>query len=465
VDSTWLKEQIQKLLEKNRVREVRSWKGITRECIYHAPLLDPEIEYPRWLPSAFQGLWRLWWRVKLPWHPNYPHQWFWDSCAFAIVLSSLDIELAQKEIESLLYAQREDGFIPHMIWNSQKMHWVDRILQWLYRSRHTSPYLQPPALAEAVERILERSADIKTVLPLLPAVEKYYTYLDRERRRGEDGLVEIIISYESGKDRSPEYDPVYGSSNTAPVWRGPMLRLMIRHWRAGWNPQKIFAGNWFQVKDLLFNCVYAQNLLSLSRLCQAADRKREAQIFHQRALQAEESILSKMYDPETGLFYSLDSRYGRDRLVKVNTVSSLMPLVLDTISQAQVERLVKEHLYNSREFWTEYPIPAEPLSSVTRDERKHIIWRGLQTWIYTNWYIARGLRKQAQRFPQHRQEYTQIADELTFRSYELVRREGFCDFYHAQTGQGSIARDFGWSALILDMVEDMERAASTGLRR
>lgn len=454
----WLKEHCLRILQKNRVKEIRGWNGTIQECVYHAPILSLEIKYPSNLPPWLRGIWRWWWSIRLPWIPRYPHQWFWDSCAHAIVLSHLDIELARKEIESLLYAQKEDGFIPHMVWNTQKMHWVDKVLRLLYCGKHASPYLQPPALAVAVEHIWEQGGDLEFLQKILPHLEKYYLYLERERNPSGDGLLEIIVSYESGKDRSPEYDIVYGEPNTKSILRGPMLRVMVSEGLKRFNLPKIFASNKFRVKDLLFNCVYAQNLSALAHLCQIAGKSAEADLFRQKAEMVEERILGKMYDEETGLFFSLDARYGRDQKIPVNTVSSLMPLILNTIGQSQLKRLVQDHLLNPREFWTNYPLPAEPVSSVREDKQSHIIWRGLQTWVYPNWYVARGLRQQAQRFPQYRQQYTQVADELTRRTYQLIEKEGFCDFYHSQTGKGSIAQDFSWTTLILDMAYDMKTA-------
>jgi len=43
------------------------------------------------------------------------HQWFWDSCFHAFVMTEFNAQLATKEIDTLLSRQTEDGFIPHMI--------------------------------------------------------------------------------------------------------------------------------------------------------------------------------------------------------------------------------------------------------------------------------------------------------------------------------------------------------------
>jgi len=344
------------------------------------------------------------------------------------------------------------------------MHWVDRLLQWLYPSNYGSPYLQPPALAVAVEQIYnkykengEQAEGLAFVESVLPKLKNYYLYINDKRVRGDDGLPEIIISYES-KDRSPEYDIVYGESNTKPVLLGPMTKLMMKYVALGWDNEKIFASNHFRVKDVLFCSIYAQNLQALSRLCGIAGDGEGSELFASMAHQTESSILSKMYDEETGLFYSLDAREGKDEQIKVNTISCLMPLILDSISQEQVEKLVNDWLYDPNEFWTDYPIPVEPLSS--GQEEGDILWRGSQTWVYTNWYIEKGLRKQAVNYPgltfRDNKKLADIADELTRKTYWMVKKEGFREYYAAQAGRGSGAYNYGWTTLILDMVFDLD---------
>jgi hypothetical protein len=50
---------------------------------------------------------------------HYPWQWYWDSCFTATVWRRFDPDRARRELESLLAAQREDGFIGHTIfWES-----------------------------------------------------------------------------------------------------------------------------------------------------------------------------------------------------------------------------------------------------------------------------------------------------------------------------------------------------------
>lgn len=451
IDLEWLSGEARRTLEKNRVALLQRRGTSTRTFVYHAPYRRP-MEYPSNLPPIAYPLYKLWWNIKEPFQVRYPHQWTWDSCAHAITLSHLNENMAKEEIESIFEAQELNGFIPHMIWDPTRMHWLDRIARKLNHSPIGSNCLQPPILAAAIERIAPNYMDSGTsdadfVRKLLPGLKKYYSYIQKNRIRSNDGLPEIIISYES-KDRSPEYDPVYGAPNTRPVVIGPMVRLLIKYRLMGWNKEKIFASNLFRVKDTLFCCIYAQSLHSMSRLCYSCGEKKEGDLYTQMAQLTETSILSKMYDDSTGLFYSLDAREEKDIQIKIKTFSCLIPLILNNISHEQTERLVYDWLYNPHEFWTSYPVPAEPLSS--RPKENNIIWRGLQTWIYTNWFIEKGLRKHG---------YTRIADELIGKTYSLIKEQGFREYYSSLTGEGFRAEDYGWSTLVLDMVHDLDNVS------
>ena len=89
-------------------------------------------------------------RLHVPEPGRYPWQWYWDSCFTAISWRRFDPDRARRELESLLAAQRSDGFIGHTIF------W-DRPLTWSRRATYnvTSPdapmtaSIQPPALAWA----------------------------------------------------------------------------------------------------------------------------------------------------------------------------------------------------------------------------------------------------------------------------------------------------------------------------
>ncbi len=422
IDLDWLHQAVAGLFAGNRLTR-KDNSG--REWTYHAPSLGP-----------FPG--------------RYPHQWFWDSCAHAISLRHIDIRLACEEITSLLAAQDENGFIPHQVLNRARANFFDRIAAGVYPSRGHSPYLQAPVLAQAVQAIQVSSPEEGFLLTVLPCLKRYHHYLRRTRERSGDGLLEIIHSYESGKDRSREYDQVYGQSLGVGLRAWPMIRLILKHRFLGWDIDRIFDSNAFRVKDLLFNCAYAGDLLAMATLCRDAGQPAEAESFTRLLEQTEAGILGKMYDPETGLFNSLDSRHGADGQIKVRTVSTFLPLLLGSISEGQVRRLLEE-LCDPSEYWLRFPVPAEPRNSPEAGRSRTGIWRGLQTWIFMNWFIVRGLHRQAGRYPGLQAQCLGTAAELTRRTYQLVRQSGFREYYDSDTGAGERAFAFGMSGLVLDM--------------
>ena len=111
-----------------------------------------------------------------------------------------------------------------------------------------------------------------------------------------------------------------------------------------------------------------------------------------RAAHTTEGLVSKCYDAEAGLFFDLAGR--REERLRVNTVSSLLPLALPDIPAKVAERIVG-HLTDEREYAAPFPVP-----SVAMNEPSYapgvvgtkLVWRG-PSWMNTNWYLARGLRR------------------------------------------------------------------------
>src|SRR5262249_46559778 len=53
-----------------------------------------------------------------------PWQWYWDSCSAAIVWRRFEPARAKAELESLLEAQRPDGFVGHTIFWREPVSWI-----------------------------------------------------------------------------------------------------------------------------------------------------------------------------------------------------------------------------------------------------------------------------------------------------------------------------------------------------
>jgi glycogen debranching enzyme len=82
-------------------------------------------------------------------------------------------------------------------------------------------------------------------------------------------------------------------------------------------------------------------------------------------------------------------------------------------------------------------------------------WRGA-TWINSAWLVWLGLVRLG---------YRQQAEELVARLVPIVRRERLREYYQPYTGRGMGAYEFGWSSLIMEMIDPDPTANSSYLLR
>jgi len=386
----------------------------------------------------------------LPSPGTYPYQWFWDSCFHAIVWSHIDIEQAKEELRTLLRAQERDGRIAHRIC------WERRALypyRFYLHSRSLlqpvrSQLVQPPVLAIALEKVYETSGDRSFLEQCLPRAQRFYDWLARRRDPDGDGLLSIIHPYESGLDHKPAYDLVFGLRNPPPTAAVLAVRsLDVWNRLLNYNLRLIFRLDRFNVEDVSYNCIYAQGLASLARLWAEVGDKARADAGRKQCRRVEKAVLSKCRHDD-GLYYDLYSRAERKALVK--TVTCLFPLMLDGITKAAARPLV-DRLLSDGQFSLPYPLPTvaadEPSFSATfKSPLRSGLWRG-PTWVATNWFVVRGLRKHG---------FDDLAGTIVQRTRELVERGGFREFYNPYTGRPYGAHSFGWSTLIVDLLAGVD---------
>ena len=372
---------------------------------------------------------------------SYPFQWFWDSCFHAIALIHLDKELAKAELRTLLSAALPSGFIPHLIfWELEKR---EEFLRHNLVGR-TSPYysstIQPPIIAYAVERVYQATGDGDFLRSAIPTLQAYYRWLKENRDPDGDGLHAILQPEESGTDCSPKYDDDLGLEElTNQGFIRELRKLYQAYEPLRGDDQRILQADLFNVEDVLFNSIYIFGLRALARLLEAAAQDNGECL--EEAERARDALVHKCWDEEAGAFFDLSG--VAERPVKLITISSLMPLILEDLPRGIVVRLVEGLLTNESHFWLPYPLP-----SVSASEPKFMpgnphgfIWRG-PTWMNTNWFLSHALRRHG---------YPGLADEIVTKSHQLIEAGGFREYYNPYNGEPYGARDFGWSTIVLDM--------------
>ena len=350
---------------------------------------------------------------------RYPWQWYWDSCFAAIVWRRFDRARARAELESLLAAQRPDGFIGHTIFWHRPVS-LTRLPFYNVPSRAASQTgtIQPPLLAWAWRLAVGD--------PLQePRIGAHLDWLASNRDLEGDGLLWIVQPDESGLDASPKFDPVWGWRSCA---RLGFPLLVHRNRRLGFDARRIRERGGPVLCETLVNTLWSLSLQAMGRRS------------------ATPALVERLWDERRGLF--LDEAQPGGARPGVVTWASLAPLALPDLPDEIGRRLVEEHLLNEREFLTPVAPPSVALSEPSCDPgggrgpiRRY--WRG-PTWVNSAWMVWLGMRRLG---------YTQEAERLADGVIAAVAREGLREYYDPHTGKGLGARDFAWSALVAELAD------------
>ena len=375
---------------------------------------------------------------------TYPFQWFWDSCFHAIALSHIDLAKAEAEIKSLLKNQHDDGFVSHVtFWQRDSFEEMVSTYAIAFRSKYLSDEMQPPLLAEAVQAVAQRGRGAEFINEVLPSVRRFYEWLHNVRNPFGDGLIRVVQPDETGLDHSPKWDELMNIQDEEhDSWDRGWHSICDPYDKFNRDPKKMIALNHFVVADVMVNVIYIENLRVLAELCLQVKDEAGAAIYIARAAKARDSLEELCWDETDGLYYDVNGK--ENQKLRVNTFTSLMPLLLADLAPKKVEALMA-HLLNPEEYWAEFPIPSTAMNHPTyRPETVggNLVWRG-PTWINSNWYLARGLMRHGR---------VDLARVIANQSILAMRKSGVREYYNPQNASGRGAPDFSWSTILLDLV-------------
>ena len=392
----------------------------------------------------------------------YPHQWFWDSCFHIMINAKMgNLDPAAAELETLMHTQAEDGWIGHMNYWEKNPSIVDRSVGMFYPSDETSPLMQPAFIAHALRylynaaKIVDNARANELLDKFYPGIKKYYDAL-YERRVFWDKrpLISMVHPWESGTDNIPAYDEVLGINGRlmAVKWGYQLLKALRVNAKCDWDMDRIRERDHFVVEDVLVNSAYADGLNELADLSEIMGNTSHAKELRNRAQAVTATVLKEMWSEQDSVFYNTSGSEHRKNPVKI--VNSFMPLVLKDIPKDIVKSLIQNTFNNPHEFNCNYPVPSVSLSHPTFDPNSSLmLWRG-PTWICTNWYLLKGLRRQLGEKPDLKQLIEPVYESLRDKTIDLVKQAGFREYYNPLNGSGGGAKQFGWSALVVDLIGD-----------
>jgi hypothetical protein len=374
---------------------------------------------------------RVAYRYTRPSPKRYPWQWYWDSCFAAIVWRRFDAARARAELESLLRAGRADGFIGHTVFWDRRVSLLRRGFYNVHgRGSPMTGTIQPPLLAWAWRiAVGDPAAE--------PRIVAHHEWLSNNRDLGGDGLLWIVQPDESGLDSSPKFDPVWGQRAHARIG---FPCLVHRNRRLGWDARKILAAGGPVLCEVVVNVLWCLSLLALGRPSVTP------------------AIVERLYDERRGLFG--DRALPGGERPAIETWAALAPLALPDLPEEIGRRLVEEHLLDGRRFWLPLPPPsvsaAEPSfePGAGRGPLRRY-WRG-PSWVNAAWLLWLGLVRLG---------YDDEAATMARALSDAALREGLREYYHPLTGAGLGARDFAWSALLVEMTDPDPAAEASYLYR
>lgn len=329
----------------------------------------------------------------IPSKVGYVGIWNWDSYFHVLALRHQDLELAQNQFRILFDHQLPNGMLPDVVQDDGAL-------------SHTTDYgidahiTKPPLTAWAIWKVYEVSHDKAFLHEMYDQLVLSHRWWREEQNA--DGFFNYAHPYSSGLDNSP-----------------------------------LFDDGLLETPDLTTYLILQAG--TLAKIASEIDRGDDSQQWQQEAEDLTQRLIQLRWDEEAGLFWAW--RDGQP--VKIKTPLSLLPLITGRLPQAIVKRLI-EHLTDSDEFWTTFPIPTVAKNDPTHDPMT--MWRG-PVWVNMNYLMIDGLQRAG---------YPELARQLRHKTISMMmRNKDIYEYYHPITGDKppKAVSIFGWStALFIDLI-------------
>ena len=152
--------------------------------------------------------------------------------------------------------------------------------------------------------------------------------------------------------------------------------------------------------------------------------------------------LQKLWDEKTGIF--LNKNLETDSASYHLSPTLFYPLMAGVATQAQAERMIKEHFYNSNEFWGEYIMPSTARNEKAFNENHY--FRG-RIWGPMNFLVYLGLRRYDP--GEARKGMVEKSKNILLKTWDI--KHDVYENYNATTGEGfdvgSSQKSYYWGAL------------------
>jgi len=293
-------------------------------------------------------------------------------------------------------------------------------------------FAQIPILAWGCLNIFNQTNDRELLDLCLPYLDAYLTWYHTERDVDDDGLVE----YGAYNKISIVFDEsVLDSMVQTAKFETFDFHATLDDLKLTKHPTRGTGGEWYgNIEGVEQTCFLAISERAMIEMCQVTGRLEMKEKYEKRLARRTEAFRTKMWDPETKFFYSLNRDTGE--MIPVRTLQGFMALTAGMATEEQAEELVKQ-LTDPTQFWSEYPVTTSAMNEPTFDPNG--FWRG-DMWPPTNHLIAIGL---------NRYGYHDIAIEIANKMQALVEKYDGHAFerYNGVDGVGIGIKDYCWGVI------------------
>ncbi|MGB6152113.1 MAG: trehalase family glycosidase [Pricia sp.] len=401
----------------------------------------------------------------------YPFQWKWDSGFIAIGFAHYDIEKAKTEISTLLNAQWDNGFIPHIIFHTDNDSYFPGAdfhrseLHPLSSEKFRSTGMtQPPVTGFVLQDMYRIAEDKEDMLDFIKEhidqVFENHRYFYANRDPQNEGLVYIYHNWESGTDNSPVWDDIWETMNPpeyaferkdtshVDAAQRPSKREYDHYLHIidiakehHYNDTKIAELSPFLVQDPLFNAMLIKSNAALIELYEGIgendDKIATLNLWQKKSVA---KFDEKLFDKELGAYVHYD--LCNERPIRHISSSSFSPLFAD-IPDAEKASILVKTMMDKFGGDDKYLCASFDPTNDRYDPRKY--WRG-PVWINMNWMLYYGLKNYG---------FDEVAERIKNDSIELIARDGFFEYFDCRKENGEEKRtgygggNFSWSAALL----------------
>ncbi len=283
-------------------------------------------------------------------------------------------------------------------------------------------YSQIPILAWGCLMVFNQTHDFELLELCIPYLDKFLTWYSTERDVDNDGLIEY-----GAYKRVSIGDLVQTARFETFDFHATLDDLQLTE-----HPTRGTGGAWYgNIEGVEQTSFLAMSERAMIEMCQITGRIEMKDKYVARLAKRTEAIRTKMWDPETKFFYSLNR--DTDKKIPVKTLQGFLTLTAGLASEAQAKELVRQ-LTDPSLFWSKYPVTTSSMDEPTF--KPDGFWRG-DMWPPTNYLVALGL---------NRYGYYDIAIDLADKMQELLKKyDGHAyERYNGVTGETLGVKDYCW---------------------